>query len=171
MSDNFFWFSFADDHFRSRFLHGRDGMLKSCAKKMLELADPTGLVWVDLGGGTAENVKTMSKYIDLSKFEKIYVVDICGPLCDVAKKKATALGWNNVEIVEADVCEFEPERKPATLITFSYSLSSKFIFSFTTITIFTALTIRKFSSYLYAYCGFSFMQYKNVFLRIVVTLL
>ena len=48
-------------------------MLKSCAKKMLELADPTGLVWVDLGGGTAENVKTMSKYIDLSKFEKIYV--------------------------------------------------------------------------------------------------
>jgi betaine lipid synthase len=96
---------------------------------MLELEDPTGLVWVDLGGGTAENVKTMSKYIDLSKFEKIYVVDICGPLCDVARKKAAALGWNNVEIVEADVCEFEPDTKPATLITFSYSLSSKFILS------------------------------------------
>lgn len=113
----------AYDHFRSRFLHGRDGMLKACARKMLSLEDSNGLVWVDLGGGTAENVKSMAKYIDLSKFQKIYVVDICGPLCDVARKKANALGWSNVEIVEADVCEFEPDRQPATLITFSYSLS------------------------------------------------
>eukprot|EP00250_Pteridium_aquilinum_P015018 c22330_g1_i1 orf=364-1188(-) len=113
----------AYDHFRSRFLHGRDGMLRACAKKMLEVEGSDELVWVDLGGGTAENVKSMSKYIDLEKFQKIYVVDICGPLCDVAKKKATALGWHNVEIVEADVCEFEPDNKPVTLITFSYSLS------------------------------------------------
>lgn len=98
-------------------------MLKACAKKMLELEETDELVWVDLGGGTAENVKSMSKYMDLAKFQKIYVVDICGPLCEVARKKANSLGWNNVEIVEADVCEFEPDKKPATLITFSYSLS------------------------------------------------
>lgn len=90
---------------------------------MTELEASDQLVWVDLGGGTAENVNIMSKYIDLSTFQKIYVVDICGPLCEVARKKANLLGWNNVEIVEADVCEFESERKPATLITFSYSLS------------------------------------------------
>ncbi|MCO5585906.1 hypothetical protein L7F22_039840 [Adiantum nelumboides] len=119
----------AYDHFRSRFLHGRDGMLRACARKMLELEDYGELVWVDLGGGTAENVKFMSKYIDLSKFQKIYVVDICGPLCDVARGKAADLGWTNVEIVEADVCEFAPDNREATLVTFSYSLSSKCFFS------------------------------------------
>lgn len=113
----------AYDHFRSRFLHGRDGMLRACARKMLDLEGSGELVWVDLGGGTAENVKTMAKYIDLSKFTKIYVVDICGPLCNVARKKAVNLGWSNVEIVEADVCEFVPDNRPATLVTFSYSLS------------------------------------------------
>ncbi|KAI5059149.1 hypothetical protein GOP47_0025468 [Adiantum capillus-veneris] len=114
----------AYDQFRSRFLHGREGMLRACARKMLELGDDGELVWVDLGGGTAENVKFMSKYMDLSKFQKIYVVDICGPLCDVARRKATDLGWTNVEIVEADVCEFAPDNIRATLVTFSYSLSN-----------------------------------------------
>ncbi|CAM6086062.1 unnamed protein product [Calypogeia fissa] len=111
------------DHFRARFLHGRDGLLRACAHKMDELEGRTSLVWVDLGGGTGENVDLMAQYFDLTKFEKIYVVDICGPLCDVARRKVARRGWNNVEVVEADVCEFEPEVKPATLITFSYSLS------------------------------------------------
>ncbi|KAH6558747.1 hypothetical protein KP509_1Z048000 [Ceratopteris richardii] len=98
-------------------------MLRACAKKMLELGESVDLVWVDLGGGTAENVRSMSKYMDLTKFKKIYVVDICGPLCNVARKKAAALGWSNVEVVEADVCDFTPNSTVATLVTFSYSLS------------------------------------------------
>jgi betaine lipid synthase len=115
----------ADDNFRARFLHGRNKLLRACADRMDDLEGRTDLVWVDLGGGTGENVDMMSEYYDLSKFKRIYVVDICGPLCDIARKKVNKRGWDNVEVVEADVCDFEPEDKPATLITFSYSLSSK----------------------------------------------
>ena len=36
---------------------------------------------MDLGGGTSENVALMAAYIDLSRFSKIYVVDLCASLC------------------------------------------------------------------------------------------
>ena len=86
---------------------------------------PDNLVWVDLGGGTGENVDMMTAYMDLSAFRKIYIVDLCGPLCDVAREKVSARGWKNVEVVEADVCDFVPPEGSANLITFSYSLSSE----------------------------------------------
>jgi len=117
---------YTDDHFRARFLHGREGMLKACAQEMKRLQNQDGLVWVDLGGGTGQNVETMARFFDISQFEKIYVVDICGPLCEMARKNVKQRGWTNVEVFEADVCEFKPETAPATLITFSYSLSSKY---------------------------------------------
>lgn len=99
-------------------------MLRACAREMQKLQDNEGLVWVDLGGGTGQNVETMAKFCDLSLFKKVYVVDICGPLCDIARKTVAKHGWTNVEVVEADVCEYKPEATPATLVTFSYSLSS-----------------------------------------------
>jgi hypothetical protein len=55
---------------------------------------------------------------------QIYVVDLCSPLCGVARAKAAQNGWSNVEVVEGDACTFQPEKK-ATVVTFSYSLSSK----------------------------------------------
>ena len=112
---------FADDRFRANFLHGRKGMLAACAAR---LRGASGLVWVDLGGGTAENVDLMAQYLDLAAFQRIYVVDICPSLCAVAREKAAARGWHNVEVVEADACTF---RAPdaAQLITFSYSLTSE----------------------------------------------
>lgn len=67
----------------------------------------------------------MSKYISLDKFKAIYVVDLCHSLCEVAKKKVIAKGWKNVHVVEADACLFTPPEGTATLVTFSYSLSSK----------------------------------------------
>ena len=96
-------------------------MLAACAAR---LRGDTGLVWVDLGGGTGENVDMMSKYMDLSSFDKIYIVDITPSLCKVAAKKAIDKGWKNVVVVEGDACTFKPEEK-VTLVTFSYSLSSK----------------------------------------------
>lgn len=72
-----------------------------------------------------ENVDLMSQYIDLSKFKAIYVVDLCHSLCEVAKRKAMAKGWKNVHVVEADACQFAPPEGTATLVTFSYSLTSK----------------------------------------------
>lgn len=67
----------------------------------------------------------MAAYMDLSAFHKIYMVDLCGPLCDVARAKVIKRGWQNVEVVEGDVCDFVPPQSFANLVTFSYSLSSE----------------------------------------------
>ena len=67
----------------------------------------------------------MSKYISLDKFKAIYVVDLCHSLCEVAKKKAKAKGWKNVHVIEGDACKFQPPEGNASLVTFSYSLSSE----------------------------------------------
>lgn len=114
----------ADDSFRSNFLWGRKPLLAACAARLDGMSD---MVWVDLGGGTGENVSMMSKYIDLKRFKKIYIVDLCHSLCEQAKKKAKENGWENVSVVEADACEFSPEEDKATLVTFSYSLSSTYL--------------------------------------------
>lgn len=44
--------------------------------------------------------------------------------CPQAKKKVAEKGWQNVHVVEADACTFTPPGQTATLVTFSYSLSS-----------------------------------------------
>ena len=118
------------DRMRARgFLWGRKPMLAACASRLTDSYDKRRqsalgeLVWVDLGGGTAENVSLMSKYIPLKCFKAIYVVDLCSSLCDIARKKVEENGWDNVHIVEKDACRFTPEEGRADLVTFSYSLS------------------------------------------------
>eukprot|EP00959_Pyramimonas_sp_CCMP1952_P224259 4689281-Pyramimonas_sp.AAC.1 len=114
----------ADDNYRANLLWGRERLMQATSAR---LADRNDMVWVDLGGGTAENVKYMSKYIDLKRFSKIYVVDLCASLCKVAAEKARKNGWTNVEVVEGDACTFSlPGGNKADLVTFSYSLSSEF---------------------------------------------
>ena len=54
-------------------------MLAACAAR---LRGQQGMVWVDLGGGTGENVDLMASYIDLPAFKQIYVVDLCKSLCE-----------------------------------------------------------------------------------------
>lgn len=103
------------DSFRSKFLWGREPLLAACASRLEQTK-----VWVDLGGGTGENVLVMAKYMDLTVFDKIYVVDLCPSLCEVARAKLADIP--NVLVVEADATEFTPEQT-ASLITFSYSLS------------------------------------------------
>ena len=41
-----------------------------------------------------------------------------------ARQRVEARGWQNVTVVEADACTFIPPGGRATLVTFSYSLSS-----------------------------------------------
>lgn len=77
----------ADDRFRANFLWGRRPMLAACAAR-LELEGKRDMVWVDLGGGTGENVLMMADYIDLSVFKKIYVVDLCHSLCETVRAAA-----------------------------------------------------------------------------------
>jgi betaine lipid synthase len=91
------------------------------------LSDRDDLVWVDMGGGTGENVAMMAEYLPLDRFKAIYVVDLCHSLCEVAKKKAADKGWRNVTVVEGDACAFRPPEGEATVVTFSYSLSSELL--------------------------------------------
>lgn len=66
----------------------------------------------------------MGEYLPMECFKAVYVVDLCHSLCEVAKRKVQARGWRNVHVVEADACTFKPPGGAATLVTFSYSLSS-----------------------------------------------
>lgn len=73
----------ADDKFREHFLWGRRPLLAALAAR---LAGRKDLVWVDLGGGTGENVRMMlEEYMAPSAFKKIYIVDLCHSLCEQAK--------------------------------------------------------------------------------------
>lgn len=68
----------------------------------------------------------MSEYLPLETFKTIYVVDLCKSLCEQARRKVEAKGWKNVVVVEGDACTFVPPKdEKASLVTFSYSLSSK----------------------------------------------
>lgn len=66
----------------------------------------------------------MAEYMGLENFKAVYVVDLCHSLCEVAKQKVKAKGWKNVHVVEGDACQFTPPEGTATLVTFSYSLTS-----------------------------------------------
>ena len=71
----------------------------------------------------------MAEYIGLDRFKHIFVVDLCKSLCEVARAKVKAKGWKNVTVVEADAVAYDPGM-PATLVTFSYSLSSEWGWTF-----------------------------------------
>jgi betaine lipid synthase len=105
------------DQLREGFLHGRDLLMRECAR----LA-PAGGVWVDLGGGTARNLLAMRAHRRLDTFERIYLVDISPAMCAVARAALAREGIGNAEVVCADAGAFAPPEK-ASLVTFSYSLS------------------------------------------------
>lgn len=76
----------------------------------------------------------MLRYLPLSCFRAIYVVDLAGPLCEQARKKVDTLpGWKGtVHVVHGDATTFippplSPEEETGLgsidLVTFSYSLS------------------------------------------------
>jgi hypothetical protein len=69
----------------------------------------------------------MSQYLPLDRFKAVYVVDLCHSLCEQAKAKVAAKGWANVHVVEGDACGFKPPEGEASLVTFSYSLSSEWL--------------------------------------------
>ena len=67
----------------------------------------------------------MAEYMPLKRFKAVYVVDLCHSLCEQAKLKVKQKGWKNVHVVEGDACTFQPPEGIATLVTFSYSSSSR----------------------------------------------
>ena len=146
------------DETRKRLLKGRSTMLKLCAAQLRQVypcqipfvngdrfgisnynaspsLSPTFLscagkrfAWVDVGGGTGENIERMNQFFPISNFERVYLVDITPSLCDIARKRFQRLGWSNVKVVCVDASKFKIPKEDGddldiALVTMSYSLT------------------------------------------------
>jgi S-adenosylmethionine-diacylgycerolhomoserine-N-methlytransferase len=100
------------DSYREKLLKGRREMFGSIPVK-------PGMVWVDYGGATGYS---LTLFEDLSLFKKIYIVDLCEPLLQIARQRIDRLNLKNVELVCCPASEFKTE-EPVDLATFSYSLT------------------------------------------------
>jgi len=84
------------------------------------------------------NIEQMASYMPLSDFDTIYLIDLCEPLLDVARKRFAAKGWTNVICLKQDASEFvlpeweagQDPRGSLTVATLSYSLSMVSSFRF-----------------------------------------
>lgn len=74
----------------------------------------------------------MNEYMPIKSFDAIYLVDLCEPLLQIARKRFEAKGWTNVHVLHQDACAFTLPGWPAdggvlpgsvSLVTLSYSLS------------------------------------------------
>lgn len=104
-------------------------MLKLSAASLKEQrrADPNKrLVWLDIGGGTGRattahcacsrltaislfpgwNIEEMDKYFPISEFDSVYLLDLCEPLLEVARKRFERRGWKNVHVLCQDATNF-----------------------------------------------------------------
>jgi SAM-dependent methyltransferase len=57
------------------------------------------LVWVDLGSGTGWNAERMDAHFNVKEFDRVFLVDLCPSLCNVARERVRNLGWTNVEVI------------------------------------------------------------------------
>ena len=109
------------DRTRSILLQGREEFLKLSVS---HLSKEENNIWIDVGGGTGFNILRMSHLTNLRTiFKKIYLIDLSPSLCKVARDRCEREGWDNVEVICGDACDFEIDEEAAQLITFSYSLS------------------------------------------------
>ncbi|KAG5716752.1 hypothetical protein E4T56_gene16200 [Termitomyces sp. T112] len=122
------------DTTRNSLLRGRNTMLSLSASHLRSLRafkPRKRLVWVDLGGGTGHNIELMDKHIPIKSFDAVYLIDLCEPLLQVARKRFSAKGWTNVIVLCQDACQFilpewtngKDPKGSVGLITLSYSLS------------------------------------------------
>ena len=78
----------------------------------------------------------MDKHFPVSQFDAIYLIDLCEPLLDVARKRFARKGWRNITVLCQDATDFSlPEwattdpKGSVSFITLSYSLSMVDTFS------------------------------------------
>lgn len=107
------------DVFRKRLLQGREDLVTDVAER-----SGGGGIWVDMGGGTGANLEMMGDAA-VRSFAKVYIVDLCTPLLQVARQRCEAHGWGHVQCVEADATTWVPDEglESIGVMTFSYSLS------------------------------------------------
>lgn len=104
----------AYDDFRRRLLPGREQLYEA-------IPVPEGGVWIDVGGGTGANLEALGDRIH--RLRRVLLVDLSPSLLEIARQRRDRLGWNNVEIVEADATTFSISDELADVVTFSYSLT------------------------------------------------
>jgi S-adenosylmethionine-diacylgycerolhomoserine-N-methlytransferase len=102
------------DAFRARLLHGRRELWTS-------LPIPDGGVWIDMGGGTASNLEYLGDAV--SRLARIYVVDLCAALLQVAQQRLHTHRWTNVRLIAADATRFVPPEGAVDVVTLAYSLT------------------------------------------------
>ena len=101
---------------RKNLLKGREELFTYMSKYEGE-----GNIWIDMGGGTGANFDCVEQ--SLSKFKKIYIVDLSSSLLEVANQRISKNNWLNFEVIKTDVSQFIPPEGSVDIITFSYSLS------------------------------------------------
>jgi betaine lipid synthase len=80
---------------------------------------------------SGHNIERMHNYFPISSFDAVYVVDLCEPLLQVARKRFADKGWANVTVLCQDASLFSlPEwfdgndpKGCVSFVTLSYSLS------------------------------------------------
>ncbi|KAF9263436.1 hypothetical protein L218DRAFT_973210 [Marasmius fiardii PR-910] len=122
------------DTTRKGLLRGRKTMLNLSAAHLRSIQESNPLkrlVWVDIGGGTGHNIELMDQFFPVSSFDVVYLIDLCEPLLQVARKRFAKKGWTNITILCQDASEFIlPEwsegvdaKGSVGFVTMSYSLS------------------------------------------------
>lgn len=85
------------------------------------------LVWVDIGGGTGWNIEQMNQYFPIAEFDQVYLIDLCEPLLEVARKRFARLGYTNVQALCQNAKDFTlpglADGEKVDLFTCSYSIS------------------------------------------------
>lgn len=99
---------------RRALLHGRDTLYQ-------RLPCPEGGVWIEMGGGTGENLERLGDRI--RALRSVYIVDLSSSLLDVARERIRRNAWTNVHTVHGDATTFAPPENRADVVTFSYSLT------------------------------------------------
>ena len=52
------------------------------------------------------NIEEMDKYFPIKDFDRVYLIDLCEPLLDVARRRFAARGWTNVQVLCQDATFF-----------------------------------------------------------------
>jgi ubiquinone/menaquinone biosynthesis C-methylase UbiE len=112
------------DSFREGLLHARGPLMEA-----FPLKKGGGMVWIDIGGGTARNLEFFPVEVIRKYFKEIVICDISASLLEMAQKRINAMGIQDIaRVVEHDVTAQSmfsvlPAAGSVDVITMSYSFS------------------------------------------------
>jgi betaine lipid synthase len=112
------------DAFRESLLWARPALIQA-----MPLRKGGGMVWVDVGGGTARNLEYFTPETVRKYFKKIYILDVSASLLEVASERVKRMGLEDiVEVIEHDftaesVFSVMPKQNTVDIISMSYSFS------------------------------------------------